>query len=53
MGTIMSTFQLTFIPGGVALVSALANHDSCADGGGCDNFLTWAKGAAASTRGAG
>lgn len=49
-GTIMSTFQLTFIPGG--LIVALAIRHSCADGDGCNTFLaTWAEGAAASRHG--
>ncbi|KAH9897556.1 transferase family-domain-containing protein [Xylariomycetidae sp. FL2044] len=49
--TIIATFQVNFIRGGVILGMAL--HHSCSDGPGCNGFLTtWAENSAAATRGA-
>ena len=46
----ISAFQVTFIPGGVILGSAI--HHNCADGPGCDGFLTtWAENSRAKARG--
>jgi hypothetical protein len=48
--TIISTFQINFIKGG--LILGVAIHHSCSDGPGCDGFLTlWAKSSAAVSRG--
>ena len=48
--TIISTFQINFIKGG--LVLGVAIHHNCSDGPGCDGFLTlWAKNSAAVSRG--
>ncbi|KAK6824640.1 hypothetical protein PG987_012134 [Apiospora arundinis] len=48
--TIISTFQVTFIEGGLILAAAI--HHNCSDGPGCNVFLTtWAENAAAASRG--
>lgn len=48
--TIISTFQINFIKGG--LILGVAIHHNCSDGPGCDGFLTmWAKYAAAVSKG--
>lgn len=48
--TIISTFQINFIIGG--LILGVAIHHNCSDGPGCDGFLTmWAKNSAAVSRG--
>lgn len=49
--TIISTFQVTFIEGGLILGAAI--HHNCSDGPGCNGFLTtWAEASAAAARGA-
>ena len=48
--TIISTFQINFIEGG--LILGVAIHHNCSDGPGCDGFLTmWAKNSAAVSKG--
>jgi hypothetical protein len=48
--TIISTFQINFIKGG--LILGVAIHHNCSDGPGCDGFLTmWAKNVAAVSKG--
>jgi hypothetical protein len=48
--TIISTFQINFIKGG--LILGIAVHHSCSDGPGCDGFLTtWAQNSAAVSNG--
>ncbi|KAK8076976.1 hypothetical protein PG996_003146 [Apiospora saccharicola] len=48
--TIISTFQITFIEGGLILAAAI--HHNCSDGPGCNGFLTtWAENSAAASRG--
>lgn len=48
--TIISTFQITFIDGGLILAAAI--HHNCSDGPGCNGFLTtWAENSAAASRG--
>ncbi|KAK8087402.1 hypothetical protein PG994_002376 [Apiospora phragmitis] len=48
--TVISTFQITFLEGGLVLAAAI--HHNCSDGPGCNGFLTtWAENSAAATRG--
>ncbi|KAK8009450.1 hypothetical protein PG991_012001 [Apiospora marii] len=48
--TVISTFQITFIEGGLILAAAI--HHNCSDGPGCNGFLTtWAENSAAASRG--
>jgi hypothetical protein len=48
--TVISTFQINFIPGGLILAAAI--HHNCSDGPGCDGFLTtWAENALAASKG--
>ncbi|KAK7947843.1 uncharacterized protein PG986_008729 [Apiospora aurea] len=47
--TVISTFQITFIAGGLILAAAI--HHNCSDGPGCNGFLTtWAENSAAASR---
>lgn len=48
--TTLSTFQVTFIEGGLILTAAV--HHNCSDGPSCNGLLTtWAENSAAASRG--